>query len=67
MRQSLKSDDRFSWKREVSNMVEERSACKMLVALKQASRRDIVKYIRTNTGDDYCVPGTVQISAVGDR
>ena len=50
-------------------MSEERSTCKMLVVLHEAARSGIVKdtNIRTNTSDDFYVPGTVQISAVGDR
>ena len=51
----------------MTDMVQERSTCKMLVTLHQAARRDIVKRIHTNTSDAYCVPGIVQISAVGDR
>jgi len=40
---------------------------KMLVALHQVERGDIVKRIHSNTADAYCDPGTVQIFAVGDR
>jgi hypothetical protein len=67
MSQRLKTDDRLSKHRQVTHAVEQRSTCKMLVSLRQAVRRDVVKHIHTNTGDVYCVPGTVQISAVGDR
>jgi len=53
--------------REVTHVMAERSTCKMLVALHQAARRNTVKHIHTNADDAYCVPGTVEISAVGDR
>jgi len=52
---------------EVTHVMEGRSTCKMLVDLHQAARRNTVKHIQTNAGDAFSVPGTVQISAVGDR
>jgi len=67
MCQRLKADDSLLGRREVTHVMEERSTCKMLVALHQAARRNTVKHIHTNAGDAYCDPGTVQISAVGDR
>ena len=66
MCQRLKADDRLLGHCEVTHVMEEMSTCKMLVALHQAARRSIVKHIHSNAGDAYCVPGTVQISAVGD-
>jgi len=66
MCQKLKCDDRLLGHHEVTHVVEERSKCKMLVALHQAARRNTVKHIHINADDAYCVPGTVQISAVGD-
>ena len=63
----LKADDRLSGHREATHTVEEKTTCKMLVPLHQAARRDIEKLIPTNNGDAYCVPDTVQMSAVGDR
>jgi len=67
MSQRLKAYDRLLGPHEVTHMVEETSTCKMLGAQHQAARRNTVKHIHTNAGDAYCVPGTVQISAVGDR
>jgi hypothetical protein len=67
MCQRPKSDDRLLGHREVTHVMEESSTCKMLVALHQAAQRNTVKHIHTNAGDAYSVPGTVQISAVGDR
>ena len=67
MCQRPKADSRLSGQLQVTHKVEGRSTCKMLVALHQAARRDVVEHIHTNTSDAYCVPGTVQISAVGDR
>jgi hypothetical protein len=67
MCQRLKADERLLGHRELTHMVVERSTCKMLVALHQAAQRNTVKHIHTNAGDVYCVPGTVQISAVGER
>ena len=66
MYQRLRADDRLLGHREVTHVMEERSICKMLVALHQAARRNTVKRIHINADDAYCVPGTVQISAVGD-
>jgi hypothetical protein len=67
MFQRLKADERLLGNREVSHVMEESSTCKILVALHQAAQRKTVKHIHTNTGDAYCITGTVQISAVGDR
>jgi hypothetical protein len=67
MCQRLKADGRLLEHREVTHVMEEMSTCKMLVALHQAARRNIVKHIHTNAGDAFSFPGTVKISAVGDR
>jgi len=67
MCQRLKSADLLLGHREVTHVVEGTSTCKMLVALQQAARRHVVKHIHTNAGDAYSIPGTVQISADGDR
>jgi len=67
MCQRLKADDRLLGHCEVTHVMEERPTCKMLVALHQAARRSTVKHIHTNAGDAFSVPGTVEISAVGDR
>ena len=53
MCQRLKTDGRLLGHRQVTHTMEGRSTCKMLVALHQAARRDVVKHIHTNTGDAY--------------
>jgi len=59
MCQRLKADDRLLEPHEVTHVMEEKSTCKMLVALHQAARRNTVKHIHTNAGDAFSVPGTV--------
>jgi len=67
MCQRLNSYDRLLEHREVTHTVEETSTYKMLVAVHQAARRNTVKHIHTKAGDAYSVPGTVHISAFGNR
>jgi len=67
MCQRLKADGRLLEHGKVTHVMEEMSTCKMLVALHQAARRNIVKHIHTNAVDAFSFLGTVKISAVGDR